>query len=381
MEAQKQNQGIRTWVEVDRKALANNYKIFRGLIDPKCKLMAVCKSNAYGHGLVHYAQEMVKLGADFLGVDSMTEAMRLRKEGIKIPILILGYTMPEVYETAAEENISITISNIDSLKILKRVRDDKDGKFKIHIKIDTGMHRQGFFIEQLVKVIEELQSSKNIEVEGLFTHFAAAKNPAFPRDTQEQLNKFEEAVSLFKNAGFDPIRHTAASAGAIIFPHSHYDMVRVGISMMGLWPSLEVKSYAEDKLKLQPILSWRTFIAEIKTIEKGERISYDFTETLNKDSKIAIIPIGYWHGFRRNLSGIGHVLINGQRAKVLGRVTMDMIIVDITEIRDARPGDIITLIGRDGKDEITAYEMAALSDTSWYETITCLNPLMRRIYL
>jgi len=321
---------------------------------------------------------MQEFGIDWIGVDSITEALKLRREGIYKPILVLGFTLSEKIYDAYANNISITLSNFDQFKEIENIKE-LDWKLKVHVKVDTGMHRQGFLLEDLEEVFQKIKKAKNIEVEGLYTHFAAAKNPAFPAETKGQIMDFKEAVRIAHENGFKPIRHAVASSGAILFPEAHFDMVRIGISLMGLWPSKEVEAYAKDKIKILPALSWRTVVAEVKKIKKGERISYDFTESLRHDSKIAILPIGYWHGFRRNLSGIGRVIIDGQFAKVLGRVTMDMIIVDVTEIKNIKIGDVVTLIGKDD-EEISAYDMAYLSDTSWYETVTTLNPLMKRIY-
>jgi len=223
---------------------------------------------------------------------------------------------------------------------------------------------------------------KNIEVTGIFTHFAAAKNPAFPAETNKQIAQFEEACAISKKYfGDGLIKHAAATAGTLLFPKSHFDMVRIGIGLYGLWTSKESKFYMESKMELKPALSWKTIIAEVKNLKAGECVSYDLTEKLLVDSKIAILPIGYWNGFRRSLSSIGHVLIHGQRAKVLGRVTMDMIIVDVTNIANVKSGDEVTLIGRDGDLQITADEIASLCDTSNYEIVTQLNPLMRRTYI
>ncbi|MFA7253083.1 MAG: alanine racemase [Patescibacteria group bacterium] len=381
----KEIYGLRTWVEIDTEALSHNFQEFKKIISSNCKLMAVAKSNAYGHGLVDYSKTMEKLGADWIGVDSITEALRLRREGVKAPILVLGFTLSENFEDAFQGNISITVSNfalLESIKKFLQTIEGADGTlvFKLHIKIDTGMHRQGFQLDQVDDLIKEIRKIRGIEIEGLYTHFAAAKNPAFPDETNEQMKNFEIVCAKFKQAGIDPIKHAAATSGAIVFPKSHFDMVRIGIGMMGLWPAIEVQVSADDKMKLIPALSWKTIVAEVKEIKKGERVSYNFTETLSRDSKIAILPIGYWHGFRRNLSSIGQVIINGRRARVLGRVTMDMIVVDVTDIKGIEAGSDVILIGRDGGDEITAYEMAKLSDTSWYETITCLNPLIKRVY-
>jgi alanine racemase len=370
--------GIRTWIEVDTKALKHNYEVFRNSVGPKVKLMAIAKSNAYGHSLFDYAKTMSSFGVDWLGVDSVTEAMKLRKSGIETPILILGHTLVERYQDCVENDITIAISSLDQIDSLLTIQNSK---LKIHLKIDTGMHRQGVQLDELEEACEKIKVLANIEVEGIFTHFAAAKNPAFPADTNAQIKQFEEACQIAKKYfGDNLIRHAAATSGTLLFPHSHFDMVRIGIGLYGLWTSKEAKAYCESKIILKPALSWKTVVAEVKNIKAGERISYDLTEKLPCDSKIAILPIGYWNGFRRSLSSIGSVLIDGQRAKVLGRVTMDMIIVDVTKIPNVKTGDEVTLIGQDGGGEITADEIALLTETSNYEVVTQLNPLMKRIY-
>lgn len=373
--------GLRTWLEIDCWAIEKNYKLFRSLIVPKTKLMAVVKSNAYGHGLVDFAKKLERLGADWFGVDSVMEGLALRREGIKTPILVLGYTLPDKSAEAAANDIAISVSNF---KILKALRNNHFSKpLKIHVKVDTGMHRQGFLIKDLPKVLSFLQASSyklQAQTEGLYTHFAAAKNPAFPEHTKKQIAEFEQWRTAFKKAGLSPICHASATAGALIFPEANFDMVRIGIGLYGLWPAKEVESYFSGRLILEPVLSWKTIISEIKELPKGAKIGYDLTETLQKKSRIAICPIGYWHGYPRVLSGIGFVLVNGQRAKILGRVSMDMISIDITGIKKAEVGDEVVLIGKQGKEEITAAEIGNLADTSHYEIVTRLNPLMKRIY-
>lgn len=368
--------GIRTWVEVDKKALKHNYDTFRSLIAPDCKLMAIAKSNAYGHCLFDYAKTMSEFGVDWLGVDSVTEAMKLRQSGIKTPIIILGHTLVERYQDCAENDITIAVSSFDQIEKIGKMENGK-WKMEIHLKIDTGMHRQGFQPDEVEKACKKISKLPNIKVEGIFTHFAAAKNPAFPADTNKQIKLFEEACAIAqKYFGDKLIRHAAATSGTLLFPTSHFDMVRIGIGLYGLWTSKEAEAYCEDKITLEPALSWKTIVAEVKRVAATERISYDLTEKLITNSKIAILPIGYWNGFRRSLSSVGHVLISGQRAKVLGRVTMDMIIVDVTKIPNVKAGDEVILIGKG----LPVEEIADLCDTSNYEIVTQLNPLMKRIY-
>ncbi|MEK7643217.1 MAG: alanine racemase [Patescibacteria group bacterium] len=369
--------GLRTWIDVDTKALRHNVKVFRTLIGRKRLLMAVVKSNAYGHSLIDAAHFFEKNGADWLGVDSVVEGVALRRAGIKKPILVLGHTLPEKYPDLVSYDLRATISSFEGLALVVQY-----SKLKIHIKIDSGMHRQGFQesdFEQLCAYIKVYPKLKK-QIEGLYTHFASAKNPAFPRDTKNQIAIFELISTMFDDVGIEPMRHAAASSGTIVFPESYYDMVRVGISLYGLWPSHEVEMAFSDRMTLKPALSWRSVIGEIKTVLRGARFGYDLTESLPRGGRIAIVPVGYWHGYPRALSSIGRVLIHGKEAKVLGRVSMDMLIIDISKIKDAKTGDVVTLIGQDGKASISVDFLAELAGTSSYELVTRLNPLIHRIY-
>lgn len=372
---------MRTWIEIDKKAIANNYRVFRSLLKKDCKLMAVVKSNAYGHSLMDFSKEAAELGADWLGVDSAVEALALRKSGIKKPILILGYTLSEMIKESVENDISLSISSFDQLKEIEKVKTEKPKL--VHIKVDTGMSRQGFLEKDISTLTSKLRnfSTSQLIIQGLFTHFASAKNPSFPQFTRMQLQSFDKWIEAFHKAGFKPIVHAAATGGAIIHKEAHFDMVRIGIGFYGLWPSKETESYAKDKMKLMPALSWKAIISEVKNIPKGSKIGYDCTEILNRDSTVAICPIGYWHGYPRALSSIGRVLVGGKEARVLGRVSMDMIILDVTGIPNVKIEDEVVLIGQQGKGEMTAENIANLIDMSAYELITRINPLIKRFYI
>ncbi|MBI2046001.1 MAG: alanine racemase [Parcubacteria group bacterium] len=374
--------GLRTWIEIDTKALKHNFSIFRNKIEPKVQLMAIAKSNAYGHGLVPYAKTMERFGADWLGVDSIKEALRLRKDGIKCPILVLGYTLPENISLGARYAIDLTVSTKEGLSYCAKLPSSDKQKLRIHLKIDTGMGRQGFFAEDMAAVARFLKKnfSKNT-IAGVYTHFATAKNPSFPKETLEQIGRFKKAVAILHNAGFTPIRHACATSGTILFPSAHFDMVRIGIGLFGLWPAKEVQAAYEKRISLKPALSWKTIISEVKTFPNGSGIGYDLTERLPAGSRIAVCPIGYWHGYPRALSSIGRGLIRGKIAKITGRVSMDMIAIDVTKIANARVGDEVVLIGCDKNACITADELAFLADTTNYEIVTRINPLIKRIYL
>lgn len=369
--------GLRTWIEISRAALKDNYWAFRRLLKSSTKIMAVAKSNAYGHNLVEFSLEMERLGADWIGVDSLVEAKTLRQKGIKIPILVLGYTLPEMLSEAAQLSISLTISHLDHLKSIEGLHGPKP---KIHLKIDSGMHRQGFLPENIIDIIDYIDENLDLKlIEGVYTHFAAAKDPNDTGASLKQGRLFEQVIEALRRRGLKPTVHASASGGAILFPQFHFDLVRVGIGLYGHYPSKEIERSFGKKLK--PALTWKTIISEVKELPKGERIGYDLTERLRRDSRIAICPMGYWHGFTRALSQRAFVLAKGQRCKVLGRVSMDMISVDATRIPNLKVNDEVVLIGKQGKEEISAEELASICGTSNYEFLTRLNPLIQRIYL
>jgi alanine racemase len=377
------NSGVRTWIELDQGAIGRNVKTFRKLIGPKTKLWSVVKSNAYGHGLSVFAKLADKAGVDGFCVDSLIEGLRLRKEGIKKPILVLGYTLPHRMGEAAAKNIAITISNRESLDALRRVKRKPD----FHLKIDSGMHRQGFYVDELPRIIHLLNPKSGIinsKLAGVYSHFASAKdtgNSEQSRYTERQFANFSRACDMLEKAGFKKLtRHISATAGTIVSPEYHIDAARVGIGLYGLWPSRELEKKFSRKIKLKPVLSWRTIISEIKTAEPGSYIGYDMTEKVAKPTRYALLPLGYWHGISRSLSGKGEVLINGKRARILGRVSMDMTVVDVSKI-GCKIGDTAVIIGKSGKDGIKAGDIAELSGTSHYEFLTRLNPLMEKIII
>ena len=383
--------GVRTWIEVNTRAVAHNINVFRARIPKQAKLMAVVKSNAYGHDLLQFSKEAERLGADWLGVDSMVEARALRRAGLRLPMLVLGYTLPELFAEAAENNISLTVSSFETLAALKKVEFSRP--LKVHIKVDTGMHRQGFLLSEQKKLLSLLQTidypperplrragTLPILVEGLYTHFANAKNPAFFADTRAQTAEFEKWIAAFKKAGYKPIVHAAATEGALLFPEAHYDMVRIGIGLYGLWPAVETKEFLRDKIILKPALEWKSIVSEIKKVPRGARVGYDYAEMLGRDTLLGIVPVGYWHGYPRALSSIGHVVVRGKECKIVGRVSMDMLTIDLTDVKGARVGDEVVVLSSDSVSPASAEALVRVADASWYELITRLNPLIKRVY-
>ncbi len=384
-------------MEIDKDAIAKNIARLKSFIAPKTKFLAVVKSNAYGHGIVEYAKESKKSGVDFFGVDSFEEAMELRNVGIKEPILVLGYVFPANFAQCAKRNISVTISSLESLQAVARqgavfervsrseAHKRKNGTLprlalKLHIKIDTGLHRQGFQDSDVEEVFKEIhKAGREIIIEGLYTHFAAMETPKYESYSRMQIRELQKWRNIFSMVGIHPIVHSSATSGIFFSKEFHFDMVRGGISLYGLWPSNEIKEVA-PKTKLVPVLTWKSVITEVKKVKALERVGYDLTEKLSRDSMLAVVPLGYWHGIPRSLSSKGEFLVRGKRAKIIGRVSMDMVVIDVTGIKDAEQGDEVVVIGRQGKEEVSAEEFAEKAGTINYEIVTRINAAIPRIY-
>lgn len=367
----------RTWVEVSKKALLHNYKVFRNLTRKNTKLALVVKSNAYGHGMIQVAKVFANR-ADFFAVDEITEALELRKAGINKPVLVLGYTLPVYYKKASRENISITISSLHQLERLA----SKDIETKIHIKVDTGLHRQGMSISEFRKALRVIDESK-IELEGVYSHFASAENLDSKLDQKyclRQIKLVKKVKDVIKDKKIrpKPILHMSGSAASLGYKDAEMDMVRLGISLYGLWPSESTRDKMIGKSQLSPALTWKSVISEVKNVKKGSYVGYDLTEKVERDSKVAVVPVGYWHGYRWAFSGKSYVLIKGVKVKVLGRVSMDMCVVDVTDIR-VRVGDEVVLLGRSSDRSVSAEELAQIAGTINYEIVTCINPLIKRV--
>ena len=373
----------KTWVEINKKALQNNIYQVKKLIGPRVKLMAVVKANAYGHGLIEVAKIAVNSGADWIGVDSIDEGIRLRKAGINTPVLILGYTLLSRLDDIVKYKLSQTVYNKETIYRLGDL--DTKRKIKVHLKVETGTSRQGLEKEELLELATIIKKYSHIEIEGAHTHYANIEDTTDHSYAQQQLQRFKDAIEFLEKNGVSiPIKHTACSAAIILFPETYFDMVRLGVSMYGLWPSRETFVSAKEKrrkIDLKPALTWKTKIAQVKKIRAGTPVSYGLTERVSHDSNIAVLPVGYWDGYDRKLSGIGNVLIKGKRCKVLGRVCMNMIMVDVSHIPNVKLEDEAVLLGKQDKEEITADELAQKIGTINYEVVTRINPLIPRIVI
>ena len=364
-----------TWLEISKSALHGNVVAIKKNLLKRQKFMAVVKANAYGHGLLEVVSAL-KNDVDYLAVFDFFDAVFLRQKKISKPILVLGKTLPSQIPLALKHDIEITVSTFDLLQAAKKISGKK--KLKIHLCVDTGMHRDGFVFSEMKKVLEFLPQ-KNLEVAGLYAHFASADEAKFLAYTKKQISELKIWQKELRKIGLKPLTHLAASAGAFLGKLiEDFDLVRVGVSCYGLWASNELKNSKQKKTKLQPALSWKALISEVKFLPKGSAISYGCTHILARDSKLAIIPIGYFEGISRVSSNCGFALVGGKKVPQIGRVTMNMIVLDVTDVALVKAGDVATIIGRDGKEEITADDWAAWSQTSNYEIVTRLGSHLER---
>lgn len=375
----------RIYAEVDLDAITSNLEHMKANIAPETTIMAVIKTDGYGHGAVPIAKELEDI--EYLSgfaVATAEEAFILRQAGIQKSILILGYTFPYSYERLIREEIRMTVFRQDTLKELSQsvrlLREKGEQKTaKVHIKVDTGMSRIGIRAnEEGISFVKEAFETEGIEIEGIFTHFARADeyDKSF---AQNQLMEFEEFIKKIRlETGKEiPIRHCSNSAGIIEIPRANMDMVRAGIILYGLWPSDQVE---QNIVKLTPALSLYSQIVYVKEIEAGTPVSYGGTFTTPSQMRIATIPVGYGDGYPRGLSGKGYVLVRGQKAPVLGRVCMDQFMIDVTDIPDAAQGDKVTLIGREGQEMITVEMLGELSGRFNYELVCDLGKRIPRVY-
>jgi len=367
-----------TWVEISRRSLESNIKQFRSLIGKDVLMCPCVKANAYGHGLVETAKIFSGSGADWLSVNALYEAKILREAGIECPIYVMGYIGLDDLEKAAELELRIVVYNKETIEKLGEI-----GKaVKVHIKVETGNNRQGVLMEDLLDFANSIKGFENIEIEGMATHFANIEDTTDHSYAEKQLAKFQEAAELLENAGFSvPIKHCANSAATILFKKTYFNMVRTGIANYGMWPSNETYvSYLKeigDGFELKPAFTWKTKIAQIKTIKAGEYIGYGCTYKTGHESKIAILPIGYYDGYDRGING-GHVLIHGKRAAIRGRVCMNIIMIDVTDIPEAKLEDEVILIGKDADEEISAEQFGTWAGTINYEVTTRINERIGR---
>jgi len=370
---------VPVWSEIDLKAIAHNVRQLAGVTAPNTKLMAVVKANAYGHGANQVARTALENGASYLGVARVAEGEALRQAGIKAPVLVLGYTPPANYPALLDNNLAQTVYNLATAAELSAMATREGKKVIIHIKVDTGMNRLGFGCTDTgaVRDILSIASLPRLEVEGIFTHFAAADSE--DKDyTMAQWLKFNTLLQSLAVKGLTfRYRHAANSAAIIDLPETNLDMVRAGIAMYGAYPSHEVKM---SRVSLQPAMSVKALVAQVKKVPAGTGVSYGVSYLTPNQTVVATIPAGYADGYSRLLSSRGEVLVHGRRARVIGRICMDQFMVDVGHIPGVVPGEEVVLLGRQNGAEIRADDLAAQIGTIAYEVFCMINARVPRIY-
>lgn len=370
-------ENMRVYAEINLKNIKKNAQSVKKLTGKSVKLMAVIKADGYGHGAVECA-DTIKDIADAFAVATIEEALSLRNHGIKNEILVLGYVFPGRYSEAIENDISLTVFDYDSALEISETAEKIGKEAILHIAVDTGMGRVGFFPdEQGAETVLKISELPMLVIEGLFSHFATSdeKDKTY---SKEQTEKFLEFYELLLQKGVKiPIRHINNSAGIMELPDSAFDMVRMGIVLYGLYPSENVD---KEKLSLLPAMTLKSSVVYVKTVKKGTSVSYGRHFTASKDTRVATVSVGYADGYPRLLSGRGRVLINGKFASVIGNVCMDQMMVDITEIDDVKVGSEVVLMGESGENRITADEIADLAGTINYEIVCGITGRVPRIY-
>ena len=366
-----------TWAEVDLSAIRHNLAVVREIVGPQRLIMAVVKADAYGHGALPVAREVMKAGADWLGVALVEEAIELREGGIEAPILVLGPVFPSQAQAVVERDISVCLFTEELASALNGAASKGATKAKVHVKVDTGMNRLGIPSHKSLEFLSLLKKYPKVEIEGIYSHLATADTPESEFCFLQMERFFQVERMLKEEKTKSGIRHLANSAAIFGLEAARLDMVRVGIALYGCTsgPRREIKP------PLIPALSWKTKVAHLRDVEAGDSISYGCTFVASKRSRIAVIPVGYGDGLPHGLSNKGEVLVRGRRAPIVGRVCMDMTMVDVTHIEGVEIEDEVVIIGAQGSERITAEEVAEKLGTISYEVLCGIGKRVPRVHV
>lgn len=380
------------WIELDSQALAQNVSFLRSLGADSSKsaaplFCAAVKANAYGHGLAEIVPLLQNLQVEYIAVHSIGEAAVARKAGWKKRILCVGYIQLAESAQALGLEVEPTLYNLENLRAWADAAREQKIKAQIHLKIETGANRQGIAPADLAVFARAFADLPQLTLRGVSTHFANIEDTTDHSFARLQLKRFRQAISTLEQHGLkSELRHSASSAAHLVFPETRFDMIRCGIALYGHWPSKEAflsfgHHYPEynGADSLRPVLSLKSRIAQIKTVKKGDTVGYGLTFCAERKLKVAVLPVGYSDGLDRKLSNVGHALIGSQRVRIVGRVTMNNIVVDVTEVRDVQLEQEATLIGRDGDEEIRAEDIASTTGTIHYEVLARLGAHLPRI--
>ena len=364
-----------TWAEIDLKAISHNLRQIEARVEPRgAGVLAVVKDNAYGHGAVEVARIAAGVPVQMLGVAIVEEALELRRAGIDLPILMLCCVLPEQAKEAIRHDVTQTVCELQICQALSKEADRLGRQAKVHVKIDTGMGRIGVRYDEAVELVKSIAQLPGLTIEGISTHFASAEAD---RDfTDLQLERFNSVISHLNSVGIHiPLRHAANSAACLSLPNAYFDLVRPGLMIYGLYPSGSPR-----EIELKPALSLKTRVVYLKKAPAGWDISYGRTYTTKQPSIIASLAIGYGHGYNRKMSNSGEAIIRGVKAPIIGSVCMDQCLCDVTNIPGVSIGDEAVLIGRQGDEEITTYEVAQKAGTISYEILCGINARVPRVY-
>ncbi|WP_373533899.1 alanine racemase [Microcoleus sp.] len=366
----------RAWVEIDLAALTHNVKQLKNLLSPQTELMAVVKADAYGHGAVAVSQTVLQAGASWLGVATIPEGIELREAGIEAPILLLGATHTAAQVRAiAQWHLQPTICTAKQALIFSEVLASLDRSLPVHAKLDTGMSRLGTPASEATEFVQLVKRLPNLKLASIYSHLATADSPD-PAVMNVQHDRFKRAIEQIQTAGINPPRlHLANSAAALANPDLHYDLVRVGLATYGIYPAPHLQSIAS----LQPAMQVKARITQVKTIAAGTGVSYGYQFIASQQTQIAVVGIGYADGIPRNLSNKIQVLVRGKFVPQIGAVTMDQLMLDVTDIPNLEVGEVVTLLGKDGENEITADSWAEILGTISWEILCGFKHRLPRV--
>lgn len=369
-----------SYIELDKEALNSNIQFIKSYLDADVRYSMVVKANAYGHGIEQLLPIIEECGVTHFSVFSVAEAMRVQKAKKEVcEVMIMGWIDHDYIEWAIENDVSFFVFTLERLKATLQQAKKMDKPARIHLELETGMHRTGFGADQLTEVFDILEQNPNhLKLEGLCTHYAGAEDYVNYDRIRYQIKTFDYLCRLFEDHNLSPrYKHSACSAALLNFPETAGDLVRIGISSYGYWPNIETKMRytmkhhtADDPL--DRILSWKSKVQSVNSVAENQYISYGKSYLTNRPSKIATVPVGYGYGFSRTLSNNGHVLVNGKRAPVVGSVNMNMMVLDVTDVGDVDVGDEVVLIGHQDDDEISVSSFSDMNNSMNYELLTRL---------
>lgn len=368
------------WCEVDPDALASNIRTFRRLVGPDVRLAPAVKGGAYGHGLVPAARAFVEGGADWLCIHELAEARALRAAGVDVPLHQVGPILLDELAEVEALGVQPVVYNRETVERLAAL----GARVGLHLKLETGNHRQGLELDAALALAARIREVPGLELAGVSSHFANIEDTTDHRYARRQLARFEEAVAALRAAGHAvPIRHLSNSAATLLWPEQGFEMVRIGVAAYGLWPSKETRVAAalagRGEIALRPGLAFKTRVAQIKAVPEGAFVGYGCTFMTTHPTRLAILPVGYYDGYDRKLSNLAHVLVRGRRAPVRGRVCMNIIMVDVTDVPDAALEDEVVLLGAQGDEVITAEQLADWIGTINYEVVTRIGGHVPRV--